>query len=152
MNTTMNVKRRAPDPWLMARTFFWGYAWPIIGSAAFLAALYLLVGLDPTIPVSAYMVDAVGVTMPLAGQLAAIWLLYCVFYLSLGPFDHDLRIAGLFLARTVRFWRHQAFRPWIGSDVAVCGATPPSLLRLRHWCLPMWLAVGWRAGNSEQLE
>ena len=124
----------------------------IAGCAAFLAALYLLIGMDPSGPVGDLVADYVDLTLPMAGRVAGFWVFYTIFYLCLRSFDVDLRVAGLFLYRAIRFWRRRAFLPWFGSYVVVRSVAPPTLLRLRHWQLPLWLAVGWLAGDSVQLE
>ena len=124
----------------------------IAGCAAFLAALYLLIGMDPSAPVGNLVVDYIDVTLPLAGRVAGFWVFYTIFYLCLRSFDVDLRVAVLYLGRAVRFWRRRAFRPWFDFVNVVRTAIPPSPLRIRHWCLPLWLAFGWRSGDSAQLE
>ena len=136
----------------MGYTLFLPFVRVIAGCSAFLAALYLLIGMDPSAPVGNLVVDYIDLTLPMAGRVAGFWVFYSIFYLCLRSFDVDLRVVGLFLGRSVRFWRRRAFRPWFESVDVVRAVTPPSLLRIRHLSLPVWLAVGWRAGDSALLD
>lgn len=88
--------------------------------------------MDPSAPVGNLVVDYIDLTLPLAGRVAGFWVFYSIFYLCLRSFDVDLRVAGLFLFRAVRFWRRRAFRPWFASSVVICSVASPSLLRPRH--------------------
>ena len=124
----------------------------ISGCVAFLAMLYVLVAVDSAGPVGNLVVDYIDLTLPMAGRVAGFWVFYSVFYLCLRSFDVDLRVAALYLGRAVRFWGRRAFRPWFDSEGFDRSVTPSSLLHLRQWTLPVWLAVGWRAGDSVYLE
>jgi len=141
-----------PDPGQMGLALFLPFVRVIAGCAAFLAALYLLIGMDPSGPVGNLVVDYIDLTLPLAGRVAGFWVFYSIFYLCLRSFDVDLRVAVLYLGRAVRFWERRAFRPWFRSEAVVRSVTPPSPLLFRRQCLPPWLPLGWRAGDSVQLE
>ena len=136
----------------MGLALFLPFVRVIAGCAAFLAALYLLIGVDPSGPVGNLVVDYIDLTLPMAGRIAGFWVFYSIFYLCLRSFDVDLRVVVLYLGRAVRFWGRRAFRPWFYSEGFGRSVTPSSLLHLRQWSLPAWLAVGWRAGDSVHLE
>ena len=97
----------------------------ITGCAAFLAALYLLIGVDPSGPVGNLVVDYIDLTLPMAGRVAGFWVFYSIFYLCLGSLDRDLRVASLVVNGLARFWARRSFRPWFGSAVVLLGKAPP---------------------------
>ena len=133
-------------------TFFLPFFRVIGGYSALLACLYLLIGLDPTTVVGNFVADSVESLLPLAGRLTAIWVFYCVFYLLAGSFDRDLWLVPLFVRRMVGFWKRRAFWPCLKSAIFVRVTPCSSFYRLLSRWLPGWLATGWHAGDSAQLE
>ena len=67
----------------LARALFLPYVRVISGFALFLAALYLLVGMDPKVPVGNFVVDSFTASLPLVERLLAVWSLYTLTYLLL---------------------------------------------------------------------
>ena len=67
----------------LARALFLPYVRVISGFALFLAALSLLVGMDPTVPVGNFVVDSFTASLPLVERLLAVWSLYTLTYLLL---------------------------------------------------------------------
>ena len=59
----------------MAHALFLPFVRVIGAFTLFLAALYLLVGVDPTVPVSHFVVDPATASLPLVGRLFAVWAL-----------------------------------------------------------------------------
>ncbi len=147
-----SLKEALPAPGDMGLALFMPFVRVIAGCAAFLAALYLLIGMDPSGPVGDLVVDYIDLALPLAGRVAGFWVFYSIFYLCLGFFDRDLRVAALFVSGLARFWMRRAFRlrMWSAVEPGPCYLLSP--FRLRSWSLPVWLAVGWRTGSSVQLE
>ena len=141
-----------PKPVEMGSTLCRPFFQVIGGYAALLACLYLLVGLDPTIPVGNFVVDSIEALLPFAGRLIIVWALYCIFYLLLGSLDRDLWLVALFARRLAGFWRRRAFRPWLQLIDSVRVTSFSSWFHLIGHCLPPWLATGWRSGDSVQLE
>ena len=147
-----SLRKDLPTPEEMACALFLPIVRVIAGCAAFIAALYLLIGVDPSGPVGELMVEYVDLALPIAGKLAGFWVFYSIFYLCLGSFDVDLRVAALIAVGLARFWARRAFVQ-CPSAAAISG--PGSLLstfRLSSWCLPVWLAPRWRPRDSVQLE
>ena len=147
-----SLREMLPVPGEMGLALFLPFVRVIGGCAAFLAALYLLIGMDPSGPVGNLVVDYIDLALPLAGRVASFWVFYSIFHLCLGSFDRDLRVAALFVSGLARFWIRRAFRPWMRPTVTPGLRSLLSSFRLRSWGLPLWLAVGWRSGYSVQLE
>ena len=139
-------------PVALGRACLWPFVQVIAGYAALLSSLYLLVGLDPTVPVGSFVSDSVDATMPLAGRLAAIWIFYSLFYLLLGMHDRDQCIAGVFLGRAAEVWERRILLFSAQHAFRFRPVFPPPLLRLLRRGLPNWLATGWRAEDRVQLE
>lgn len=139
-------------PVALGRAFFLPFAHVIGGYAALLAALYLLVGVDPTVPVGHFVFDSAEAVLPLTGRLAAVWVFYCVFYLLLGLHDRDQRVAALFLSRVAEIWERRGFQSGLQPALSARPVTSLLLFRLLRKGLPLWLATRWRAGDSVPLE
>ena len=147
-----SLTKSVVHPVKRGQAFFLPFVQVIGGNAVLLAALYLLIGHDPSAPVGNLVADSVEVSLPLAGRLMAVWVFYCLFYLLLGLYDRDRWVVALFLVHITEVWERRGFLPWFGRFLPL-GLIPFLLLVCRHpWQLPVWLAVGWRAGDSVQLE
>ena len=140
-----------PSPHHLAGEFFKPFVLVIGGLALYLAALYLLVGQDPTAPVGGFVAESVQALAPFAAFLLAVWLLYCVPYVLMGAPLSDLwmltRAHGWFAALLKRL--HLSLP---SAAPVICLIAPSSLVRLHHPYLPVRMAMGWRAGDSVQLE
>ena len=147
-----SLTKSVVHPVTLGKAFVLPFVQVIGGYAVLLAALYLLIGHDPSAPVGNLVADSVEVSLPLAGRLMAVWVFYCVFYLLLGLYDQDRWVIALFLVRITEVWERRGFFPWLGHFLPL-GLIPFLLLVcLQPRQLPVWLAVGWRAGDSVQLE
>ena len=157
----------------LALAFISPFVLVIGGFATLLGCLYLLIGLNPAEPVNLFLVDSFEATQPIVSWLAVIWVLYNIFYFVLGSFawnlpplrssrhrptnsvlgsfHRDLSVGSLALDRLTQFWRRRGLRLWPQSTFTVFPVPPLSLLLLRQRCRPVWLACGWRAGDSVQL-
>ena len=140
----------------LARALFLPFVKVIGGFALFLAALYLLIGLDPTVPVGHFVVDSVTTSLPLMERLFAIWLLYTLAYLLLGACRQDLWVIALALGRLPKVSRRPEFSILLSnvpdrlkqSHPLESPNSPP-----RHWFDPSGrLHPGWVRGLSPQLE
>ena len=105
----------------------------VAGFAASLAALYLLIGVDPSGPVGDLVVGYVDLSLPIAGRVVAFWVFYSILYLLLGSFDLDLRVSALLVAGVARSWMRRAFQPWFRSAFIALPCSPLSKLTARFY-------------------
>ena len=142
----------APGPRYLAWQMFTPFVVVLGGMALYLAALYLLVGQDPTVPVGHFLAESSVAVAPFAAFLATVWVPYLWTYVLAGVSASELWIVTKtpdLLAGLLRRL-HLSFS---GSTLVVCLITASSsLVRLYSPYLPVRLAMGWRAGDSVQLE
>ena len=125
----------------------------IVGGVAFLTAFFHgLAGEDPVGPVTWFLSASWEAVSPLTLFLVALWGFHLVSYLLVGSFARDmLVIAGAAKRIAFAFW-YRFFSSWIGPAFPVDILASLSLVRPFRLSLPLWLATGWRAGDSVQLE
>ena len=125
----------------------------IVGVLTALTALFHgLAGENPLGPVIWFLSECWEGLSPLGMFVAALWGFHLVSYLLVGSFAKDVwAVAKVVHRLAVSNWR-RFFSSW--TSLALCfDLTPPlSLVRLFRRSLPSWLTVGWRAGDSVQLE
>ena len=123
-----------------------------VGALVALAALlYGLGGDNPVGPVTSFLSDTWEALSPLVLFMAAVWGFHLVSYLLVGSFAKDVwSVAAMVQRLAVRIWRW-FFSSWKSPALYLDSASPLSLVRLFPRCLPSWLATGWQAGNSVQL-
>ena len=140
-----------PRPRALAGEMFKPFVVVLGGMALYLAALYLMVGQDPTVPVGRFLAASAEALGPFAAFLFTVWLLYLATYVLVGASLSDLwiiaRAPGWFAGLLRRL--HLSLP---GSTLVVCLIAPSSLARLYRPYLPVRMAMGWRAGDSVQLE
>ena len=140
-----------PSPRYLAGEFFKPFVLVIGGIALCLAVLYLIIGQNPTVPVGGFVAESVHALAPFAAFLFAVWLLYCVPYVLMGAPLSDLwmltRAHGWFAGLLKRLCLSLP-----GVALTACVIAPSSLVRLYRPYLPARPAMGWRAGDSVQLE
>ena len=140
----------------LARALFLPFVRVIGGSALLLAALYLLIGVDPTMPVGNFVLDSVTMSLPWVERLFAIWLLYTLAYLLLGACRQDLWVISLALGRLPKASRRPEFSillsnapDWLKQSHPLKSLESPP----RHRFNPSGrLHPGWVRGLSPQLE
>lgn len=137
----------------LARALFLPLVRVIGGFSLFLAALYLLVGMDPTVPVGNFVVDSVTTSLPLVERLFAVWLLYTMAYLLLGACRQDLWVISLALGRLPKVSRRADFA-MLFTRVAYLLIQPPAARFLSQdgSYSPRRIVAGWIRGLSPQLE
>ena len=125
----------------------------IVGEVAFLTAFFHgMAGENPVGPVTWFLFECLPGLSPLALFLFAVWGFHLVSYLLVGSFARDLLVVARAAERIVwAFWR-RFFSSWTGPASPVNHSPSLSLVRLFRRRLPSWLATGWRAGDSVQLE
>ena len=127
----------------------------LISVSALVALAVLLYGLggeNPVGPVTSFLSDTWEALSPLVLFLVTVWAFHLISYLLVGSFAKDLSIvAGKVRRLGCAFWRRFS-SSWTGPALLHDFTPPLSLLRLRYWRLPSWLAMGWRNGDSVQLE
>lgn len=143
-----SLREILPAPGEMGLALFLPFVRVIAGCAALLAALYLLMGMDQSGLAGNLVVDYIGLALPLAGRVAGFSVFYSIFYLCLGSFVHDLRVAALFVSGLARLWERRALRLRMWSAIGLVRCPFLSLFCPRSWHPHKWLAVGWRAGDS----
>ena len=124
-----------------------------VGALVVLGALiYGLHGDNPVGPVTSFLSDTWEALSPLVLFLAAVWGFHLVSYLLVGSFAKDVWVAARAVRRlAVSIWR-RFFSSWASPALYFDSASPLSLVRLFFRSLPSWLATGWWAGDSVQLE
>ena len=146
------VKKFMPDPRELLREITKPFI-VIVGGFALLSTLiHLAFGQNPTVPVGRFLFDSFDALYPLAGCLTAIWLFYLVVYTLPGLYLKDLWRVFWVPDRLTAVSRRWGFRAPLESSLSAGFALPSSLVRIFRRCLPAWLATGWRAGDSMQLE
>lgn len=123
------------------------------GRLTALTALFpLLGGENPVGPVVWFLSECWEGLSPLGVFVAALWGFHLVSCLLAGSFAQDVWLAARSSRRlAVSSWS-RFVEVWIGSPFSV-GLNPSlSLVRPFRRSLPPWLAFGWLAGNSVQLE
>ena len=140
-----------PRPRYLAGEIIKPFVFVLGGMALYLAALYLMVGQAPTAPVSLFLTESAEALGPFVGFLLTVWLFYLVTYIQMAASLSDLwilaRAPGSFAGLLRRI--HLSLP---GSTLVACLITPSSLVRLYRPYLPVRMAMGWRAGDSVQLE
>lgn len=125
----------------------------IVGPVVFLTALFHgLGGENPVGPVTWILSESWNELSPLMLFVAAAWGFYLISYLLVGSFARDVWIVARAVHRlAVSIWRW-FFGSWTGPALLHSFTPPLSLALLFRRSLPSCLAVGWRAGDSVQLE
>ena len=114
------VSDLAPRPGALAGEMFKPFVVVLGGMALYLAALYLIIGQNPTAPVSSFLGESAETLAPFAAFLFTLWLFYVTTYVLVGASLSDLWIiAG-------RLRRLCLSLP--GSPFAVCLIAPSSLV------------------------
>ena len=125
----------------------------ILGPVVFLTGLFpWLNGEDPTGPVTWILTESWTELSPLMLFVAALWGYHLISYLLVGSFAKDVWAVATAVRRLFVFIWHRFFGSWIAPALLLHSAPPLSLVRVYRRSLPSWLAVGWRAGESVQLE
>ena len=122
------------------------------GLALYLALLYMVTGQDPSTPVGRFLMESVEALGPFAGFLTVLWLFYLAVYLLVGAYAYDRWIVARVPDWFARFLRQRCFPfRWDSTfPVQLIPLFSPVHLRLPH--LPELQVLGWRAGDSAQLE
>lgn len=137
----------------LARALFLPFVRVIGGFALLLAALYLMIGVDPTVPVGNFVVDSVTASLPLVERLFAVWLLYTLTYLLLGACRQDLWVIALFLGRLREISALSEFSTVFSRVPDRLKLFRPLELQARRWLDPTGRQYpGWVRGLSPQLE
>ena len=136
----------------LAWAFLAPFVYLICGFGLLLAVIYLMIGVDPTAPVGDYLVDAVDESLPLAGVLIVLWVFYCIIYFWIWGHVRDLQSVVQAPSRAGEILLRRGFFCWPRLVVPVNFVFLFSQVRPCRACLPVWLAVGWQAGHSVQLE
>ena len=140
-----------PRPPYLIREIVKPFIFVLGGMAICLAALYLMIGQDPTVPVARFWVESGGAVAPFATFLFTVWLLYLWTYVLAGA-----SLSELWMVAQSQGWFSGLLRrlhlSLPGSTFVVCLITASSLVRLYHPYMPVRMAMGWRAGDSVQLE
>ena len=145
------VTELMPKPRAMAGQLFKPFVFILGGVTLCLTALCLMVGQDPTHIVSGFLAGSAETLAPFAAFLFAVWLFYVWTYVLAGASLSDVSIVGRapdWFARLLR--RLHLSLPAAGPFV--CLIAPASLVRLHRPYRPVRMAMGWRAGESVQLE
>ena len=146
------VAKVMPRPRNLAGEIVKPFVFVLGGMAICLAALYLMIGQDPTVPVTRFLADSGEAVAPFAAFLSTVWLLYLWIYVLAGASLSDLWM----IVRTPDWFAGLLRRLYLslhpGSTLVVCLIAASSLVRLYRPCLPVRPAVGWRSGDSVQLE
>lgn len=145
MGSLLNPREVA---WVLAKPFLL-----ILGGLALLlTALYLTAGQDPTVPVSSFIWGSFDALLPFIVFLSALWIYYVIVYDLADAYARDLWIVVLLPHWFAGFLR----RHWVAfgrdSILPVSPISPFSPVRLLHSRLPGLQAMGWRPGDSAQLE
>ena len=150
---SMEISDKWPlNPRDSAAQFFLPFVF-IVGGFAFLTGFFhLLAGENPVGPVAWFVTESWSELSPLVLFLFAVWGFHFVSYLLVGSFVKDLFV----VARSARrlacaFWR-RFLSSWTGPALILDLKPSLLLVRLFRQGLPTWLAVGWRPGDSVQLE
>ena len=89
-----SAMKSLPNPRDLAREFANPFIYVLGGFALFLSVIYLIVGQDPTVPVTIFLSRSAEALLPLAQSLIALWLCYLVVYLLLSAFVFDLWVVS----------------------------------------------------------
>ncbi len=123
-----------------------------IGLALYLALLYVVTGQDPSIPAGRFLMESGEALGPFAGFLTVLWLYYVVAYVTVGAYAHDLWPFARAPDWLVGVLRRHCFSSQQESTLPVHLMSPFSPVRLHLSDLPGLQVIGWRAGDSAQLE
>lgn len=142
----------APRPRYLAWQMFTPFVVVLGGMALYLAALYLMVGQDPTVPVGHFLAESFVAVAPFAAFLATVWVLYLWSYVLAGASLSEAWI----IAKAPGWFAGLLSRLHLSLPVSALVfcliAASSSLVRLYSPYLPVRQAMGWRAGDSVQLE
>ena len=125
----------------------------IVGIMSLLTAFFHgVAGENPIGPVTWFVSESWAELSPLVLFLAAVWGFHLASYLLVGAFLQDLlMVAWVATWVACTFWR-RFLSCWTAPSLVHYLTLPLSLVRLFPRCLLSWLATGWRAGDSVQLE
>ena len=123
-----------------------------IGLALYLALLYVVTGQDPSIPVGRFLMESVQALGPFAGFVSVLWLYYVIAYVAVGAYAHDLWTVARVPDWFVRFLKRRCFSFGLDSTLPVYLTPSSSPVRLHLPHLHGLQMIGWRAGDSAQLE
>ena len=149
----MEISDKWPlNPRDSAAQFFLPFVF-IVGGLAFLTGFFhLLAGENPVGPVAWFVTESWSELSPLVLFLFAVWGFHLISYLLVGSFARDVGAVAKVVHRlSWAVWR-RFFSIWAGPAFLVDLASSLSLVRLFRHRPPVWLATGWRAGDSVQLE
>ena len=138
------VTKVMPRPRWLAWELFKPFIVVLGGLALYLAALGLLIGQNPIVPVGQFLGQSGEALAPFAAFLFVLWLLYLVPYVLANASLSDLSVLAGRLRRLILSLP--------GAALVVCLIAPSSLVRLHRPYLPLRAAAGWRPGDSVQLE
>ena len=117
-----------------------------------MAVIHVMVGEDPSVPVTQFLSRSAEALLPFATSLLALWLCYLVVYLLLSAYVCDLWIVAQVPDWIAGFLRRCCSSIQQGSALPVCPVFPLSLVRRFRPYLLVGMVMGWRAGDSVQLE
>ena len=120
--------------------------------AALLAAVHLVAGENPGVPVARFLAESAEALLPLVAFLVALWVAYLIVYLLLNAYLFSLWTNTSDPNAFSEFARHSFFAPHVGSTSPFSVFALLYLVRLNRPDPHMRLATGWRAGDSAQLE
>ena len=122
------------------------------GLALYLALLYVVTGQDPVPPVSHFLVGSTAALLPFAAFLSVVWVYYVVAYVTVGAQAHYLLTFARVPDWLVEFLSRRVFSSQQGSTLPIHLIPSFSPVRLHRRHPPGLQAMGWRAGDSAQLE
>ena len=141
-----------PKPFGLAVEFAKPFVLIIGGCALLLAVMCLVAGQDPTVPVDRFLSGSVDALLPFAVFLSILLLYYLTVYQMVGAYVCDLWTVARVPDWFVRFLRRRCFFSQQYSTLPVHLIPPFSPVHLHLPHLPCLQMMGWRAGDSAQLE
>ena len=150
------METRKDNGMVHPREMAWLFTKPcllVVGGLAFLTAIVaMLLGDNPVGPVGHFLSGSIEALWPVLGRLIALWLFYCVVYTLVGDQIRDLWAVARGPDRLPSVLRRRGFK--FLPRLAYLTSFAPLLSWVRHFrlYLSIWLATGWRAGDSVQRE
>ena len=148
----VSTMKLMPRPLELAWELTKPFVFVVGGFALFLAAMYLVIGQDPSIPVGRFLTGSVETLGPFMGLLFVLWLYYLIIYLVAGVYVHDLWIVARLPDNLADFLRRHCFSSQPDSTLPAHLIPSFSPGRLYRPHPPGLQVMGWRAGDSAQLE
>lgn len=135
-----------------AKQFFLPFVIIIGGFSLLTAIIYGLAGENPVGPVTWFISESWNELSPLVLFLVAVWWCHLTSYILVGSFVQNLRKIGRTAERITRSFLCGLFRTWAAPTPFGNIPASLSLVPLFSRNTPPWLAFGWQAGSSAQLE